>query len=139
MRAKDGKIARLAGLTRQYIQADIRSQPRHHFHMKPSRRGFLGMLAAATLAPERLLWAPGRKLISIPKRVILSDTCWIEEAEIIPDRLLREVFRPVQLYSYSRIRPEYTYSPRPAVRSASNHASLVVLATCIVSGWSGDR
>lgn len=34
-----------------------------------NRRGFLGMLAAAiagaTLDPERLLWEPGKKLISI--------------------------------------------------------------------------
>lgn len=37
----------------------------------PSRRGFLGFLgaavASATLDPERLLWVPGEKLISIPK------------------------------------------------------------------------
>ncbi len=30
------------------------------------RRGFLSLLAAAVLDPERLLWIPGRKLISIP-------------------------------------------------------------------------
>lgn len=33
-----------------------------------SRRGFLGVLAAAMAAdPEQLLWRPGAKLISIPK------------------------------------------------------------------------
>ncbi len=36
-----------------------------------NRRGFLGILGAAiagaTLDPERLLWEPGKKLISIPK------------------------------------------------------------------------
>jgi hypothetical protein len=33
----------------------------------PSRRAFLGsLLAAAALDPERLLWVPGAKLISIP-------------------------------------------------------------------------
>lgn len=32
-----------------------------------NRRGFLTMLAGATLDPERLLWTPGRKLISIPR------------------------------------------------------------------------
>jgi hypothetical protein len=36
-----------------------------------TRRGLFGMLgaavAAATLDPERLLWEPGKKLISIPK------------------------------------------------------------------------
>lgn len=35
-----------------------------------NRRGFFGLLAGATVLaaedPERLLWAPGRKLISIP-------------------------------------------------------------------------
>jgi hypothetical protein len=35
-----------------------------------SRRGFLGLLATvaagATLDPERLLWVPGAKLISVP-------------------------------------------------------------------------
>ena len=32
-----------------------------------TRRGLLGMLAASlTLDPEKLLWVPGQKLISIP-------------------------------------------------------------------------
>lgn len=32
-----------------------------------SRRGFLGAIAAAlTLDPERALWVPGKKLISVP-------------------------------------------------------------------------
>lgn len=31
-----------------------------------NRRGFLGLLAGAVLDPERLLWVPGKKLISIP-------------------------------------------------------------------------
>ena len=34
-----------------------------------NRRGFLSMLAGAVLDPERLLWVPGKKLISIPKPV----------------------------------------------------------------------
>ena len=35
-----------------------------------TRRGVLGSLAAAfTLDLERLLWIPGAKLISIPKRI----------------------------------------------------------------------
>ena len=34
-----------------------------------NRRGFLATLAAAFVAdPERLLWVPGRKLISIPPK-----------------------------------------------------------------------
>jgi hypothetical protein len=35
--------------------------------MKISRRGLLGMLAGGlVLDPERALWVPGKKLISIP-------------------------------------------------------------------------
>ena len=38
-----------------------------------NRRGFFsvlaGMAATATLDPERLLWVPGKKLISIPKPI----------------------------------------------------------------------
>jgi hypothetical protein len=33
----------------------------------PSRRAFLGLLAAAALDPDRALWVPGAKLISIPR------------------------------------------------------------------------
>lgn len=40
---------------------------------KTSRRGFFGLLGAvaatAALDPERLLWVPGKKLISIPSIV----------------------------------------------------------------------
>ena len=36
--------------------------------MESTRRNFLGCLAAAlVLDPERALWVPGKKLISIPK------------------------------------------------------------------------
>lgn len=42
-----------------------------------NRRGFLGALTAAvagaTLDPERLLWEPGKKLISIPKPKPLNE------------------------------------------------------------------
>jgi hypothetical protein len=41
-----------------------------------TRRGFLGALlggaAALTLDPERLLWKPGAKLISIPNKRLVS-------------------------------------------------------------------
>ena len=44
---------------------------------QPSRRGFLGALlgglaASAVIDPEKLLWVPGRKTISIPSPVRLS-------------------------------------------------------------------
>jgi hypothetical protein len=38
-----------------------------------SRRGFLAALAGAALDPERLLWVPGRKLISIPEADISAE------------------------------------------------------------------
>jgi hypothetical protein len=31
----------------------------------PSRRGFLGLLAGVALDPDRLLWVPGKKLVSL--------------------------------------------------------------------------
>ena len=42
-----------------------------------NRRGFLAaLMGAAVLDPERLLWVPGRKLISIPKppQVVIGAT-----------------------------------------------------------------
>ncbi len=45
-----------------------------------SRRGFLGLLAGvaagATLDPERLLWRPGAKLISVP--AVIHDRDWVK-------------------------------------------------------------
>lgn len=42
-----------------------------------NRRGFLGALAAAlVLDPERALWVPGKKVVSIPS-VITPDTPWV--------------------------------------------------------------
>ena len=32
-----------------------------------TRRALFGLMAAAALDPEKLLWVPGKKLISIPK------------------------------------------------------------------------
>ncbi len=47
------------------------------------RRAFLSLLAGAILDPERLLWEPGRKSISIPKlRLeprIAAMSGWMEE------------------------------------------------------------
>jgi hypothetical protein len=41
-----------------------------------NRRGFLAaLIGGATLDPERLLWRPGAKLISIPK--VLGSPCWM--------------------------------------------------------------
>jgi hypothetical protein len=45
------------------------------------RRGFLGLLGAfaatAVCDPERLLWTPGRKLISIPAPRVATPADWV--------------------------------------------------------------
>ena len=39
-----------------------------------TRRGLIGaLIGAATLDPERLLWVPGAKVISIPKPVVAGN------------------------------------------------------------------
>lgn len=61
-----------------------------------NRRSFLTSLAAAlTLDPERALWVPGQKLISIPKPKVYSDLyskhlrlLLVAEAEITKDFLM---------------------------------------------------
>ena len=51
-----------------------------------NRRGFLGIfagaLAAATLDPERALWIPGAKTISIPKPNTEMVTWFMSEGEL---------------------------------------------------------
>lgn len=57
-----------------------------------SRRGFLAAVAAAFVVdPERLLWVPGKKLISIPKPAG------------IPMRLMRELDMTTGYYYIKRI------------------------------------
>ncbi len=51
-----------------------------------TRRGFLAaLIGAAVLDPERLLWVPGKKLISIPKPVVKAAVAWtrIESSPIV--------------------------------------------------------
>ena len=40
--------------------------------MKLTRRELFGLLAAAVVDPERLLWRPGERLISIPAPRVVS-------------------------------------------------------------------
>ncbi len=58
----------LAKVALDFSEWAFRSRKEEDNYMK--RRGFLGMLGAAiagaTLDPERLLWEPGKRLISIP-------------------------------------------------------------------------
>lgn len=45
-----------------------------------NRRGFLASLAAAFVVdPERLLWVPGAKLVSIPKPVVSLESVFVSE------------------------------------------------------------
>lgn len=49
-----------------------------------NRRNFLSVLAASfALDPERLLWKPGAKLISIPKPKPVGETIWWLNANYI--------------------------------------------------------
>ena len=55
-----------------------------------NRRGFLAALVAGlTLDPERLLWVPGRKLISVPAPEVVIEP---SVAEIVAAQL--DVIRP---------------------------------------------
>ena len=48
-----------------------------------TRRGIFGLLAASlTLDPEKLLWVPGAKLISIPKPSVQKGNRFLTLAEI---------------------------------------------------------
>ncbi len=45
-----------------------------------TRRGLIGaLLGAATMDPERLLWVPGAKVISIPKPVVARHTMYVRK------------------------------------------------------------
>src|SRR5262245_320896 len=50
------------------------------------RRGFLtALIGAATLDPERLLWVPGKKLISIPSVKVFD---WWEQIPILTAKIV---------------------------------------------------
>ena len=58
-----------------------------------NRRGFLGLLSAAlTLDPERLLWRPGAKLISIPQPRPIMEWVNIEVNVDVGYAQLRDTF-----------------------------------------------
>lgn len=70
-----------------------------------NRRSFLGAIAAAVagakLDPERALWVPGRKLISIPRRrIMIGDTITVKR----PIRFARDAYAivtpPLNLEEY---------------------------------------
>jgi hypothetical protein len=51
-----------------------------------TRRAWLSLLAGAVLDPERLLWVPGRRVISIPAPAVMDhswdDWSWDEINEV---------------------------------------------------------
>ncbi len=58
-----------------------------------NRRQMLGYLAAAvagsTLDPERLLWRPGAKLISVPSGIVKVEAVWIKvSTHLAPEVLI---------------------------------------------------
>lgn len=61
---------------------------------KLNRRGFLGaLLGLAAVDPERLLWTPGKRLISIPPAPVIIRY----RAElIVPEWITREVLRSLK-------------------------------------------
>jgi hypothetical protein len=79
---------RLAGL-RRLSQVWSGRALTYHGCMEITRRSLLGMLAAGFVVdPERLLWVPGRKLISIPEPPIIPaghlycDACQLIRAAV---------------------------------------------------------
>ena len=83
-----------------------------------NRRGFLGtLLAGAALDPERLLWVPGKKLISIPKPRLLSlrflhffnseANSMVSRVDILPDSFvgppIGEIYRVSQQHALKLI------------------------------------
>lgn len=60
-----------------------------------SRRGFLGaLLGAAVLDPDRLLWRPGAKLVSVPRPLIDFEARYITPAAIaLADSIDMELIR----------------------------------------------
>lgn len=76
-----------------------------------NRRGFLGALigavaGSAVLDPERLLWTPGKKLISIPKTAALSGR------DAISVRMVR-MWDPVASEMVHRLDVVYGFKPVP--------------------------
>ncbi len=66
--------------------------------MKLSRRQLFALLAGAALDPEKLLWRPGRKLISIPAP---SVNLWIRRFEamyVMPPNSISFPFTPGFVY-----------------------------------------
>ncbi len=89
------------------------------------RRGFLGIIAAAitgaTVDPERLLWVPGKKLISIPKPVVVSRTALdiintaLRMSGVAPNRILSKADTEFSLAALNRMLDSWNCEDMPAI------------------------
>ena len=80
-----------------------------------NRRGFLAMLTGAALDPERLLWVPGRKLISIPRKNISSAGNTLLTPEVIAWEMLMHLRQTWALEHAAKSRdlwPNHIVTPR---------------------------
>lgn len=76
-----------------------------------SRRGFLGAIAAAlVLDPERALWVPGRKHISIPAPVFLAVGDIVQLAPFTERYIVTTEARSIARIGDARFRVHDAYS-----------------------------
>lgn len=82
-----------------------------------SRRGFLASVAAAlTLDPERALWVPGKKLISIPKPIAFDPT-FVPKLEEFITRYPRAFWPLMDIKAVSIVHPDGTRRKVPVRQS----------------------
>jgi hypothetical protein len=107
--------------------------------MELNRRGFLGLLGAAlvgaTLDPERLLWVPGQKVISIPpprwNRIYSSSEAISAQMEFIrPQNEWLNYLEKMTIEHYSaqvfemRSKPLLIYAPADGLAEAGGTATV---------------
>jgi hypothetical protein len=84
-----------------------------------SRRGFLAALAGAALDPDRLLWVPGRKLISIPTPRVyeFGPAAYAVEIQAVWNRIMTEECERMGVSAIPRFHPESQYRLERLVRA----------------------
>jgi hypothetical protein len=71
-----------------------------------TRRSLFAVFAAAVIDPERLLWVPGKKLISIPKPVVADpDYCTVTIWARAGDKWVRQRDYRIAYLSVARLFP----------------------------------
>lgn len=76
-----------------------------------NRRSFLSVLAATLVAdPERALWVPGKKLISIPKPTIVREIDFEEFCRRYVGPASIAVERHIEQQLYDLLPPQYAIS-----------------------------